>query len=1725
MSYISDFLKELEKLNQTTLSKVQNTQKKIQMAAGMQSKDKYTSDFFKELYKLEEEEALKKNQEKKKTRFDEPIKTSSNEIEEFTTAAKKRKESQSKSTVSGTVGGGGRSFDKSEERKTTSDKSHSGSGGSFGEQKDSIRKKDSDMYVDIGNGFKINRRTKTVVTSDNVVVGKYDEKTGVVSSKDGTRYFSIRDDGSFHLYEAAKELGFDTSKAKDSWFQAGTLADGYQFGDITKGIAATSSEIGKGVLSGALNFGENTVDVVATAGGYIGKGVGKLAGAEDYKIQDWEEMIGEFIAKDIINEDAIADTIFGQPSFLDEDTEEASFLGKKSTGVAESGGQLLLQAGLQALGVPWQVTSSIFSFGSEMENALQQGATFDQAATSGAISTASELITEKLFGVFGFQGKGLDEGMKTAISRGIENKTLRTLAKFGLDFGGEGIEEVLSGIGSALGQKATYASDKEFRELFSSEDAWDSFIGGAVLGGGGNLVNGVKAKIKGVDAVTGLKPNEQKLVDRIYKDEVAKAEKDGKKLKSGEKNQLYDDIRQALAEGDIDVDVIEEELGGDSYNDFKASVDAFNNSDDFKAYKAALAEEEALKKEYDELSKVKSTEADLGQQARFTELQNKLEELKTKSKSKELRAKLQSDIDRINGLKQKMRGEVMEKVKGDKLAESYREMIRSQQKFTADPSQYKSEAAKKTVENFTKNANATNKHRRLFDMAIKIAEDKGIEFDLTDNDKLKGTMHDKGEGVSTNGFITKDGKGGVKVTVNMSSPKALEFIVGHEVTHPFEGTKLYKTLQKFAFKAAEANADLQKRIQDTRDLYKEHDPDADVDSEITGDIIGELVFTDRDFVMNLSTEHRNIFEKMYDEVKYLAKIATAGSTEARRIEKLKKVFAEAYRSTNVTKNTDAKTQNSLSKTEYMDAVNRKDMVTAQKMADEAAKEAGFPVKVYHGTKQFGFTKPNVKKSDDGISFFATEDIGVAGSYSGITVAEERKISDSNQKLARKDVPKLSNQVKDIANEFVNGYTNALGHQSWYMVAVDSITDQDLYDIKSPKDLMDYATTAIDTISSVHLNTMDGEPGKHKGTITEETKQQLTKLTEEYTQKLSSLIAPYSESGVYGLYANTDNFLVIDAQGSYWNKIKSDALPARDEAWTTRDVAKYAKDQGYSGVKFENIIDPANGTAHTPATVYAFFNPGSQLKSADPVTYDNLGRPIPLDKRFDTKKGDFRYSLTMVDPVQPKSNAWQRSHTTEEVKAQFPGLWDIVADDSDTRNPTQIVGTVKSYRKIYDALQAEGFDGKILDASSGLGIGTKAGIEEYGFDVDDIEPYPDKDYNPKYKDYSTLNEKYDVIISNAVLNVLPQEQRDALVSKMGELLNDGGRIFVNVRGKDVESASSKVAIDESQMEYYISNKGTYQKGFTKAELKAYLEDALGDGFKVETTNKFGAVSAIVTKESGVKYSLSSIANSFFGDENMSADEFLKANYTETQGYKNYVDQCLNNYKQSRQNFNADEAKKSIEKSIAGIIRVAVAAKKAGYDIYDDATKRSKRDSKKRLLFSSLEPNSEYTTSNDISTICDKRKNFAEIYDDIVKAEEAKGVPVGKRFFDNVDNYFYLHKLMADKGLTQPCRQCYVESMRKNLAPMASAFLRLVRETNPNNTANDQLYHQKGKTKGGLKVNNYATRSWVLEKLAEYEMTASDLNIETLTTADGLARLKIQAPLIYEAFNSFYGQILF
>jgi len=385
-------------------------------------------------------------------------------------------------------------------------------------------------------------------------------------------------------------------------------------------------------------------------------------------------------------------------------------------------------------------------------------------------------------------------------------------------------------------------------------------------------------------------------------------------------------------------------------------------------------------------------------------------------------------------------------------------------------------------------------------------------------------------------------------------------------------------------------------------------------------------------------------------------------------------------------------------------------------------------------------------------------------------------------------------------------------------------------------------------------------------------------------------------------------------------------------------------------------------------------------------------------------------------------------------------------------------------------------------------------------------------------------------ANKGRNVNSEYAQDELIARACEDMLSGNKtandIIAQMDDATAKSFSKKLKETIAKIRAWLRDLlKVYKSGSEEAKILrkyddklAQLQKAWDEGFE----SAIRANQAIKTNESGeTRYSFSSIASSFFGDENMSTYDFLSGGYKKTEGYRTYVEQCVNNMRQTR-DISESAARAEVEKSIAGIVDVAIAAKKAGYDIYDDAEKRSKKDSKDRLLFSSLEPNSDYFTSSDISTICDKRQNFAEIYEDIVRAEEKLGVPEDKRFFNNVDNYFVIHQILAEKGLTQPCRQCYVESMRKNLTPMANAFLKLIRETNPNNKYNDQLFHQSGKSKGELKTNNATLRERVLEQLEAYGMSARKINLKTLTTEEGLAQLKIQAPLIYEAFNSFYGQ---
>lgn len=640
-------------------------------------------------------------------------------------------------------------------------------------------------------------------------------------------------------------------KGSDSWFQGGAFSDGYQFGDVSKTIVGTLQDINENITTAVFDATENLIDTTAY-------GVGAIGGLFD---EDFKDDVGKFIAKEILTPTESGEAVatyanpIGWANLLVNggETEENSVFGDKADGLVQSGAHLVGSYALQAVGVPAWLTMGVNAFGSEIESAFQQDATFTEAGISGGISAASEIIFEKISSGVKFKGATLDDGLQNWLKNNITNKVSRTVAKYAVDMVGEGTEEVLTEATSAVGRKLTYLDDKEWDEILSSEDMFDAFIGGAVISGiagGGQIVNSAKT---GRDYVTGLTDSEEKVIKKLHEDAIAEAETNGTKLTSRQKNELYDSIVEQMDKGQLNIDDIESVLGGETYKSYKDTVESEN------ALKSELAELQSM--EYGKMNDLQHT--------RLNELKGM--NLDDTTKRDSLRSQLDKTLSPM--------------LKNSRLMETYNERARKGQALEIDLSQYKGKQ-KEAVERAVKSGvlNNTRKSKELVNVLSKIEADKGIVFNYTDNAKLKETGFAI-EGKTVNGFEQNGA-----VTLNVQSAKSWQSVVGHEITHVLEGTDAYGALRKALFKYAESKGELASRKATLTELYK--GIKADIDGELTADLVGDYLFSDTDFIRSLTTD-RNVFQKVYDEIKYLCKVATG--KQLTEIEKVRREFDKVWK--------------------------------------------------------------------------------------------------------------------------------------------------------------------------------------------------------------------------------------------------------------------------------------------------------------------------------------------------------------------------------------------------------------------------------------------------------------------------------------------------------------------------------------------------------------------------------------------------------------------------------------------------------------------------------------------------------------------------------------------------------------------------------------------------------------------------------------------------------------
>ena len=191
--------------------------------------------------------------------------------------------------------------------------------------------------------------------------------------------------------------------------------------------------------------------------------------------------------------------------------------------------------------------------------------------------------------------------------------------------------------------------------------------------------------------------------------------------------------------------------------------------------------------------------------------------------------------------------------------------------------------------------------------------------------------------------------------------------------------------------------------------------------------------------------------------------------------------------------------------------------------------------MYHGTGEAGFTVFESKYSDDGRSFFFTDNIDVAKGYSASNDIFSRKHFESIQSLEKHIAQEMDENVEIRKN----GKMFELWQDNDFVVRDESLDD--LY--------WDY-------------NEYMGFGG---------------------------------DSANYQVYLNLENPLVIDADKNNWDEIP---VPWSDDLMTTRSIAEYANENGYDGVMINNVIDTGLYGQRFDTSNIAIAFDSNQIKNVD-----------------------------------------------------------------------------------------------------------------------------------------------------------------------------------------------------------------------------------------------------------------------------------------------------------------------------------------------------------------------------------------------------------------------------------------------------------------------------------------------------------------------------------------------
>ncbi|MGN0451989.1 MAG: hypothetical protein ACI4FN_07765 [Acutalibacteraceae bacterium] len=254
-------------------------------------------------------------------------------------------------------------------------------------------------------------------------------------------------------------------------------------------------------------------------------------------------------------------------------------------------------------------------------------------------------------------------------------------------------------------------------------------------------------------------------------------------------------------------------------------------------------------------------------------------------------------------------------------------------------------------------------------------------------------------------------------------------------------------------------------------------------------------------------------------------------------------------------------------TDYMQAVNNGDMETARRLVDEAAKLAGYNKKLYHQTgndfTEFNTDNQQAGKYDDELP----SGIFLKGSSRDIGLKGKKQMS-----LYVKAENTLNFLNRDSAQKY---WSEHLSEYSKIKEEIKRIDDE--YRAKTDKAFADEKKLYREIWQLNREGKISDEEYQKRIDLTERKSGELTK---EWTEKSN-----------------------------------------RKRAEAKNLINQYILNSDYDSV----YIGIDNGSFGRTTEALIVFN-SNQVKSADPVTYDDNGNIIPLSQRFNAENSDIRYSI-------------------------------------------------------------------------------------------------------------------------------------------------------------------------------------------------------------------------------------------------------------------------------------------------------------------------------------------------------------------------------------------------------------------------------------------------------------------------------------------------------------------